>query len=71
MILNVQSTSEYARFVLETNVLDLPPTPIRPLDPPPLKSDDLFREPRDIGPPLSKILDMPLSPVCSEFSTAK
>ena len=38
--------SKYARFVvlvrqIETNVLDLPP-PIRPLDPPLLKSDDLF-----------------------------
>ena len=30
-------------------------------DPPLLKSDDLFfREPRNIGPPLSKILDTPL-----------
>ena len=64
--------SKYARFVIIVRQMywtppppsdhwTLPP-PFRPLDPPPLlKSDDLFfREPRDIGPPLSKILDTPL-----------
>ena len=61
--INIPLASKYARFVVllssysETNVLD---PPIRPLDPL-LKSDDLlFRELRDIGPPLSKILDTPL-----------
>ena len=54
--------SKYARFVvlvrqIETNVLDPQSDHWTPL----LKSDDLFfREPRDIGPPLSKILDTPL-----------
>ena len=54
--------SKYARFVVLGRLMYWTPPPIRPLDPPPLlKSDDLFfREPRDIGPPLSKILDTPL-----------
>ena len=52
MVLNVQSTSEYARFVLETKCTGPPPPPRSDhWTPPPLKSDDLFREPRDIGPP--------------------
>ena len=52
--------SKYARFVVIVRQIYWTP-PFRPLDPPLLKSDDLFfREPRDIGPPLSKILDTPL-----------
>ena len=52
--------SKYAKFVVLVRQMYLTP-PFRPLDPPLLKSDDLFfREPRDIGPPLSKILDTPL-----------
>ena len=56
--------SKYSRFVvlvrqIETNVLD---PPIRPLDPPLLKSDDLFLGNQEIlDPPLSKILDTPLA----------
>ena len=43
--------SKYARFVVLVGQMYLTP-PFRPLDPPLLKSDDLFfREPRDIGPP--------------------
>ena len=46
--------SKYARFVviviIVRHIYWTPP--FRPLDPPLLKSDDLFfREPRDIGPP--------------------
>ena len=53
--------SKYARFVVIVRQIYWTP-PFRPLDPPLLKSDDLFfRESRDIGPPLSKILDTPLS----------
>ena len=53
--------SKYARFVVIVRQMYWTPPPFRPLDPPLLKSDDLFfREPRDIGPPLSKILDTPL-----------
>ena len=51
--------SKYARFVVLVRQMYW--TPFRPLHPPLLKSDDLFfREPIDIGPPLSKILDTPL-----------
>ena len=43
--------SKYARFVVIVRQMYWTP-PFRPLDPPLLKSDDLFfREPRDIGPP--------------------
>ena len=43
--------SKYARFVVLVRQMYWTP-PFRPLDPPLLKSDDLFfREPRDIGPP--------------------
>ena len=43
--------SKYARFVIIVRQIYWTP-PFRPLDPPLLKSDDLFfREPRDIGPP--------------------
>ena len=43
--------SKYARFVVLVGQMYWTP-PFRPLDPPLLKSDDLFfREPRDIGPP--------------------
>ena len=43
--------SKYARFVFIVRQIYWTP-PFRPLDPPLLKSDDLFfREPRDIGPP--------------------
>ena len=43
--------SKYARFVVIVRQIYWTP-PFRPLDPPLLKSDDLFfREPRDIGPP--------------------
>ena len=50
--------SKYARFVVLVKLMYWTPpsdhwTPL-------LKSDDLFKEPRDIGPPLSKILDTPL-----------
>ena len=45
------SASKYARFVVIVRQMYWTP-PFRPLDPPLLKSDDLFfREPRDIGPP--------------------
>ena len=44
--------SKYARFVVIVRQMYWTPPPLRPLDPPLLKSDDLFfREPRDIGPP--------------------
>ena len=57
--------SKYARFVVIVRHIYWTPR-FRPLDPPLLKSDDLFfREPRDIGPPLSKILDTPLTTVGS------
>ena len=43
--------SKYARFVVLVRQMYWTP-PFRPLDPPLLKSDDLFfREPIDIGPP--------------------
>ena len=43
--------SKYARFVVIVRQIYWTP-PFRTLDPPLLKSDDLFfREPRDIGPP--------------------
>ena len=43
--------SKYAKFVVLGRPMYWTP-PIRPFDPPLLKSDDLFfREPRDIGPP--------------------
>ena len=43
---------KYARFVVLVRLMYWTPPPFRPLDPPLLKSDDLFfREPRDIGPP--------------------
>ena len=43
--------SKYARFVVIVRQIYWTP-PFRLLDPPLLKSDDLFfREPRDIGPP--------------------
>ena len=43
--------SKYARFVVIVRQMYWTP-PFRQLDPPLLKSDDLFfREPRDIGPP--------------------
>ena len=46
--------SKYARFVVIVRQMYWTP-PFRPLDPPLLKSDDLFfREPRDIGPPSFK-----------------
>ena len=42
---------KYERFVVLARLRYWTP-PIRPFDPPLLKSDDLFfREPRDIGPP--------------------
>ena len=44
--------SKYAIFVVLGRPMYWTPPPIRPFDPPLLKSDDLFfREPRDIGPP--------------------
>ena len=52
--------SKYAKFVVIVRQMYW--TPLQTIGPPFLKSDDLFfREPRDIGPPLSKILDTPLS----------
>ena len=56
--------SKYARFVVIVRQMYWTPPPLQTIGPPPLlKSDDLFfREPRDIGPPLSKILDTPLAP---------
>ena len=58
--INIPLASKYARFVVLARQMYWTPQ-IRTLDPPFLKSDDLFfREPRDIGPPLSKILDTPL-----------
>ena len=55
--------SKYAKFVVLLRLMYWTPPPIRPLDPPLFKSDDLvFMEPRDIGTPLSKILDTPLLP---------
>ena len=52
--------SKYARFVVIVRQIYWTP-PSDHWTPPLLKSDDLFfREPRDIGPPLSKILDTPL-----------
>ena len=59
--------SKYARFVVIVRQIYWTP-PFRPLDPPLLKSDDLFfREPRDIDPPLSKILDTPLKYLTAEW----
>ena len=53
--------SKYARFVVIVRQMYWTPPPSDHWTPPLLKSDDLFfREPRDIGPPLSKILDTPL-----------
>ena len=44
--------SKYARFVVLGRLMYWTPPPlIEPLDPPLLKSDDFFREPKDIGPP--------------------
>ena len=53
--------SKYARFVVIVRKMYWTPPSDHWTPPPLLKSDDLFfREPRDIGPPLSKILDTPL-----------
>ena len=61
--------SKYARFVVIVRQIYWTP-PLQNIGPPLLKSDDLFfREPRDIGPPLSKILDTPLFCVCVCFWT--
>ena len=53
--------SKYARFVVIVRQMYWTP-PFRPLDPPLLKSDDLFLGNQEIldPPPLSKILDTPL-----------
>ena len=52
--------SKYARFVVIVRQIYWTP-PFRPLDPPLLKSDDLFLGNQEIlDPPLSKILDTPL-----------
>ena len=58
--------SKYARFVvLVRQMYWTPPSDHWTLL---LKSDDLFfREPRDIGPPLSKILDTPLGFACTQY----
>ena len=60
--------SKYARFVVIVRQMYWTP-PLQTIGPPPLlKSDDLFfREPRDIGPPLSKILDTPLKCINKEI----
>ena len=60
--LNLSLASKYARFViLERLMYWTPPPPDETIGLPLLKSDDLsLREPRDIGLPLSKILDTPL-----------
>ena len=61
--------SKYARFVVIVRQMYWTP-PFRPLDPPLLKSDDLFLGNQEIlDPPLSKILDTPLQmvSVCSTF----
>ena len=53
--------SKCARFVVQGRLMYwTPPPPDKTIGPPLLKYDDLFREPRDIGPPLSKFLDTPL-----------
>ena len=55
--------SKYARFVVIVRQIYWTP-PFRPLDPPLLKSDDLFLGNQEIlDPPLSKILDTPLRSV--------
>ena len=59
-MLDLSLASKYARFVVIVRQIYWTP-PSDHWTPPLLKSDDLFfREPRDIGPPLSKILDTPL-----------
>ena len=56
--------SKYARFVVLGRLMYWTPPPIRPLDPPLLKSDDLLLGNQEIlDPPLSKILDTPLNHV--------
>ena len=55
--------SKYARFVVIVRQMYWTP-PFRPLDPPLLKSDDLFLGNQEIlDPPLSKILDTPLKQI--------
>ena len=59
--------SKYARFVVIVRQMYWTP-PFRPLDPPLLKSDDLFLGNQEIlDPPLSKILDTPLKGALVRF----
>ena len=55
--------SKYARFVVLVRLMYWTPLPPSDHWTPPFKIWwPFFREPRDIGPPLSKILDTPLKP---------